>query len=157
MKASGVHAHTAWIFFGAVLGSAMFPAHVVSGSVQRQSSERARVVLTHALPPLQGSHLEATVVEVHYGPGESSPQHSHPCPVIGYVVQGAYRSEIEGEPEEVYKAGDTFYEAPNGLHVLSANASKTEPAAFIAVFVCDRDSPLSTDFPVSRGKTRDSQ
>jgi hypothetical protein len=91
------------------------------------------------------------------GPGESSPQHSHPCPVIGYVVQGAYRSQIEGEPEEVYKAGDTFYEAPNGLHVLSANASKTEPAAFIAVFVCDRDSPLSTDFPVSRGKTRDSQ
>jgi quercetin dioxygenase-like cupin family protein len=71
----------------------------------------------------------ATVVEVHYGPGESSPQHSHPCPVIGYVVHGVYRSQIEGEPEEAYKAGDTFYEAPNGLHVLSANASKTEPAA----------------------------
>jgi quercetin dioxygenase-like cupin family protein len=157
MNASGVHAHTAWIFFGAVLGSAMFPAHVVSGAGQLQSSERARVVLAHTMPPLQGSHLKATVVEVHYGLGESSPQHSHPCPVIGYVVQGAYRSQIEGEPEAVYKAGDTFYEAPNGLHVISANASKTEPAEFIAFFICDYDSPLSTNLPSSNGKMRNPQ
>lgn len=154
---SGVHASSAWILFGAVLGGAMFTAHVVSGSVRRQSSERARVVLTHVLPPLEGSHLKATVVKVHYGPGESSPQHSHPCPVIGYVVQGAYRSQVDGEPEAVYTAGDTFYEAPNGLHVLSANASKTEPAAFIAFFVCDHDRPLTKDVSASSGKTRDSQ
>jgi quercetin dioxygenase-like cupin family protein len=157
MKASGVDAHAAWIVLGVVLGVAIVSARAVSGSTQPQSSERARVILTHSLPQLEGDHLKATVVEVHYGPGESSPQHSHPCPVIGYVVQGAYRTQVEGEPEAVYRAGQTFYEAPKRLHLISANASKTEPAAFIAVFVCDRDSPLSANVPLSNGKTRNSQ
>lgn len=85
------------------------------------------------------------MVEVHYGPGESSPPHSHPCVVIGYVVEGALRTRVKGEPEAIYKPGETFYEAPNGVHVVSANASQTEPATFIAYFVCDHDTPLSRD------------
>src|SRR5206468_4500437 len=50
-----------------------------------------RMVMSHALPRMDGNHLGVTVVEVTYGPGGSSPPHSHPCPVIGYVVEGAYR------------------------------------------------------------------
>jgi quercetin dioxygenase-like cupin family protein len=154
MNTSALPAHAAWIFGGALIGNAIFPAQLASGSVEGQPSERAGVVLTHALPPLQGSHLKATVVNVQYGPGQSSPPHSHPCPVIGYVVQGAYRSQVEGEPEAVYRSGDSFYEAPNIRHVLSANASKTEPASFIAVFVCDHESPLSTNISASGDKAR---
>jgi quercetin dioxygenase-like cupin family protein len=97
------------------------------------------------------------MVEVRYGPGESSQRHTHPCPVIGYVVQGAYRSQVQGENVKVYRAGDSFYEAPNRLHLLSANASSTEPAAFLAVFVCDHDSPLSSKLPANRPERRNSQ
>jgi quercetin dioxygenase-like cupin family protein len=86
-------------------------------------------------------------VEVHYGPGESSPTHSHPCAVIGYVFDGALHTQVEGEPEAIYKAGESFYEAPNGIHVVSANASQTEEATFLAHFVCDRDTPLTSDVP----------
>jgi quercetin dioxygenase-like cupin family protein len=145
MNSSRTYRHSAWIFC-VVLGSATFSAHCVNA----QSHERARIVLDRALPPLEGARLKATVVEVHYGPGESSPQHTHPCPVIGYVTQGAYRSQIGGESEHIYKTGDTFYEAPNTHHILSANASKTEPAAFVAFFLCDRDTPLSKDIPTRR-------
>jgi quercetin dioxygenase-like cupin family protein len=149
MNTSNLRELAAIVLFVTVLGAAVVWARVAVGAAQPEARERGRVVLTHALPQLDGNHLKATVVEVHYLPGESSLQHSHPCPVIGYVVQGAYRTQVEGDPEAVYKAGQTFYEAPNGHHVVSANASKTEPTTFIAFFICDHDSPLSTNIPGS--------
>ncbi len=109
------------------------------------AKERARVTLSTSLPRLDGEHLKATVVEVHYGPGESSPPHSHPCAVIGHVVEGAIRSQVRGEAEVVYKAGESFYEAPNGVHAISANASQTAPAKFVAILICDREAPISVN------------
>jgi quercetin dioxygenase-like cupin family protein len=122
----------------------------VAGSASHGKPERARVVLDHRLPALDGSHLEATVVEVNYGPGESSPVHSHPCPVIGYVIEGAYRTQIKGKPATILKPGDAFYEAPNGVHLVSANASRTKPAKFVAFFICERHTPLSVDVPATK-------
>jgi len=113
------------------------------------AQERARIAFVHELPKLNGDRLKATVLEVNYGPGESSKPHSHPCAVIGYVVQGSIRTQIKGQPEAIVKTGDSFYEAPNGVHLVSANASQTEPAIFIAFFICDHDKPLSTDVPAT--------
>lgn len=115
------------------------------------SPERARVAFTHALPPLDGSKLTVTVVEVNYGPGESSQPHTHPCPVIGHVLGGALRTQVAGEPEVVYHPGESFYELPNGVHLVSANASTASPTKFLAIFVCDNDAPLSS--PVSASKS----
>lgn len=114
-------------------------------------TERARIAFSHALPRLDGAHLNATIVEVTYGPGESSPPHSHPCAVIGYVVEGALRTQVQGEAEAVYKAGESFYEAPNGVHMVSANASDEIPAKLLAYFVCDHDAPLSLAVPETKG------
>ncbi|MGB6688565.1 MAG: cupin domain-containing protein [Terracidiphilus sp.] len=116
---------------------------------QHAAKERGHIVFSHSMPALDGAHLKATVVEVNYGPGESSPPHSHPCPVIGYVVAGAIRTQVKGGPETIVKAGESFYEAPNGIHMVSANASQTEPARLIAYFVCDHDAPLSTRAPAA--------
>jgi quercetin dioxygenase-like cupin family protein len=120
------------------------------GSVQSArdtTARRSRVVFAHALPPLDGSHLKATIVEVRYGPGESSPAHSHPCPVLGYVIEGALRTQVEGEPIVVYHAGQSFYENPDQGHLVSANASRTDSVRFLAYFTCDRDTPLSVAAP----------
>lgn len=116
-----------------------------------EKSERARIVLTEALPRMDGANLKATLVEVNYRPGESSMPHSHPCPVIGYVVAGSLRTQVRGEAEAVYKVGESFYEAANGVHAVSANASTTEPAKFLAFFVCDHDAPLSVAAPSAAG------
>jgi quercetin dioxygenase-like cupin family protein len=109
--------------------------------------QEARIVFSHPLPVLDGGRLQAKVVEVTYGPGESSKQHSHPCAVIGYVLEGAVRMQVKGEPEATYKVGQSFYEAPNGVHAVSANASKTERARFLAYFTCDHDAPLTVAAP----------
>ncbi len=58
--------------------------------------------------------------------------------------------QVQGQSEMVYKAGQSFYEAPNGVHLVSANASTTEPAKFLAYLICDRDTPLSIDVPEHR-------
>ena len=98
---------------------------------------------SHALPQLDGKHLRATVLEVNYAPGEADKPHSHPCTVIGYVAQGAIRFQVKGGPESVFKAGESFYEPPNGVHEVSANASDKEPAKLIAFFICDRETVLT--------------
>jgi len=109
-----------------------------------ESGQRSsRAAFEHALPAMDGKQLAVDLVEVTYGPGAASPAHSHPCPVIGYVVAGAIRTQVKGEPEAVYKAGESFYEAPNGVHTVSANASDKEPAKLLAIFVCDHKAPLS--------------
>src|SRR5580704_14747700 len=112
-----------------------------------EKSERARIALAEALPKMDGEHLKATLVEVNYGPGESSAPHSHPCPVIGYVLAGTLRTQVRGEAEAVYKPGESFYEAANRVHGVSANASQTEPANLLAYFVCDHDAALSVAVP----------
>jgi quercetin dioxygenase-like cupin family protein len=110
---------------------------------QSRGQRSSRTTFSHTLPALDGGKLAVDVVEVTYGPGGASPPHSHPCPVIGYVLQGAVRTRVKGQPEAIFKAGESFYEAPNGVHLASANASDTEAAKFLAFFVCDHDKPLS--------------
>jgi quercetin dioxygenase-like cupin family protein len=124
---------------------------VLPGWSQSSQQQRGRVALTRALPALDGTHLKVTLVEVTYRPGESSHPHSHPCPVVGYVIAGAVRMQVKGEKETIYKAGDSFYEAPRRVHVVSANASHTEPATFLAYFVCDHEEPLSAPVALEGG------
>jgi quercetin dioxygenase-like cupin family protein len=139
-----------WASFGTGI---LYFALVASGTTRTQTGanastdkiERARIAFSHRLPEVDGRHLKATIVEVTYGPGEASTPHSHPCAVMGTMVEGALRTQVKGEPERIYKAGESFYEAPNGLHQVSANASQQGRAKFIAYFVCDREGPLSVD------------
>ncbi len=112
---------------------------------------RARMLRSQTLAPLDGRQLRATVVEVTFEPGGSSPPHSHPCPVLVYVIEGAVLTRVKGEPEAIHRAGETFYEAAHGVHELSANASQDAPARFLAMFVCDRETPLSVPSPAVAG------
>lgn len=138
-----------WLFITLivpVLG--FYPQSATSAAAK----DRASILLSQVLPKSDGEHLKATLVEVRYGPGESSPPHSHPCPVLAYVVEGSIRTQVKGEAEHIYKAGESFYEGPNGVHEISANASATEPAKFIAVLICDHETPLSVSVPNSNSK-----
>jgi quercetin dioxygenase-like cupin family protein len=42
-------------------------------------------------------------------------------------------------PVVTYRAGESFSEMPGDRHSVSENASKTEPAKLLAVFVVDTD------------------
>ncbi|HKV78789.1 MAG TPA: cupin domain-containing protein [Candidatus Sulfotelmatobacter sp.] len=122
-------------------------AQVATSASGEKDTGHGRIAFSQALPRLDGTQLKATIVEVTYGPGASSPPHSHPCPVIGYVIEGSLRTQVKGEAEAIYNAGQSFYEAPNGVHMISANASDKAPVKLLAYFVCDHNMPLSVAPP----------
>ena len=132
---------------GAALGFALLAAACATPEPQH-----ARLALEQQLPALDGEALRVAMVEVTYGPGESSAPHVHGCPVVGYVVSGAVRMQVEGQSPDTYEAGETFYEEPGVNHIMSANASREMPAKFLAWFTCDNEAPLSVALakPVER-------
>lgn len=135
--------HQTWVAFALAIACSATTNHLVAQASNTTADAKVSTVFSRDLPKLDGGHLAAKIVEVTYGPGGASSPHSHPCPVIGYVLEGAVRIQVKGEPEAIYKAGESFYEAPNGTHQVSANASDHEPAKLLAYFICDHDTPLS--------------
>jgi quercetin dioxygenase-like cupin family protein len=102
-------------------------------------SKNAKVTLVyqHELPNVPGKSIKGVLVE--YGPGGSSPGHMHPKSAFIYatVLEGAIRSQVNDGAVTIYKAGESFSEMPGDRHSVSANASETEPAKLLAVFVVD--------------------
>jgi quercetin dioxygenase-like cupin family protein len=79
-------------------------------------------------------------------PGGKSGKHHHAGSVLAYVLSGEIRSENSATgPAKVYKAGESFFEPPGSEHLVSENASASEPASLLAVFVAD-DGPHLTTF-----------
>jgi quercetin dioxygenase-like cupin family protein len=86
---------------------------------------------------------EATVLTVEYLPGGSSLPHRHDAHVFVYVLEGALLMQVDGQEAVTLKPGETFYENPQDIHRVSANASATEPVKFLVFMVKDRDKPAS--------------
>jgi quercetin dioxygenase-like cupin family protein len=101
-----------------------------------------RVVLSRSLPPMKGTELKITVLEVAYAPGAASPPHSHPLP--GHSVCSFRGNPVASERRAGgRRVGESFFEPANGVHLISANASRTALAKFLASFLCDRETKLS--------------
>ena len=138
--------HWKWISAAAI---ALASTALLASQAQPRGSQ-SRTAFAGKLPALDGQHLQATIVEVTYPPGGVNPAHRHPCPVIGYVLEGAVRMQVKGQPERIFKPGDTFFESPADVNLISANASQDAPARFLAYFVCDHETRLSV--PVADGE-----
>lgn len=81
------------------------------------------------------------VVEVDYAPGAASLPHTHAKSafIYAYVLSGEIESKVNEGETRLYKAGESWFEAPGAIHSISRNASKTKPAKLLAVFVIDSD------------------
>jgi quercetin dioxygenase-like cupin family protein len=97
---------------------------------------------SYALPNVPGKRV--TIVRVFYGPGGFTRPHRHSGSVTAYITKGEIRSQLGGGPVETFKVGQSFFEPPGATHLVSANASNTEPAELIAVFVADEGAELTT-------------
>jgi quercetin dioxygenase-like cupin family protein len=118
-------------------------APLCSSSVPTGSTlDTVEPIASHALPNVPGKRV--TIVRVFYGPGGFTRAHRHAGSVTAYVTKGEIRSQLGGGPVEIFKAGQSFFEPPGATHLVSANASKTEPAELIAVFVADEGAQLTT-------------
>jgi quercetin dioxygenase-like cupin family protein len=115
------------------------------GSAEGQPAPAGRkAVFEHDLPDLTLKGWSVTAVEVSYAPGQSSAAHRHPGLTFAYVLEGEIRSKVGDQPERTYKAGEMFFETPDELHAVSANASSTRPARLLAVLLAEKGKQLTT-------------
>jgi quercetin dioxygenase-like cupin family protein len=111
----------------------------VGSGIAADKNSKVTLVYEHALPNVPGKSIKGVLVE--YGPGGTSSAHTHPKSAFIYatVLEGAIRSSVNNGPVVTYRAGQSFSEMPGDRHSVSENASKTEPAKLLAVFVVDTD------------------
>ncbi|MBV8613841.1 MAG: cupin domain-containing protein [Acetobacteraceae bacterium] len=84
---------------------------------------------------------EVVVLTVDYPPGGSSGPHRHNAQTFVYVLEGSVVMQVKGGPLQTLGPGQTFYEGPEDVHVVSRNASQSKPAKFLVVFVKDKGAP----------------
>jgi len=87
---------------------------------------------------------EGLMVKVTFPPGHSDGLHRHNAHVFVYVLEGTVVMQLKGKPSVTLHPGDTFYEAPDDIHLEGKNVSTTSPATFIAFFVKDKGAPVTT-------------
>jgi quercetin dioxygenase-like cupin family protein len=93
---------------------------------------------------LIGAHgMEVRMISVAYLPGAASLPHRHDAQVFVYVLEGSLIMQVKGSPPVTVGPGETFYEGPDDIHLVSANASHTAPAKILVFMVKDKAKPAS--------------
>ena len=120
------------------------PAMTVSAHDALDGKSTVTLVYDQPLPNVPGKSIRGALVE--YAPGGSSPAHLHPKSAFIYatVLQGAIRSQVNEGPVRTYRVGESFSEFPGDRHGVSENASTTEPARLLAVFIIDTEETVLT-------------
>jgi len=76
----------------------------------------------------------------------TSGKHHHAGNVLAYVLSGTIRSENSATgPAKIYQAGQSFFEPLGSEHLVSENASTTEPASLLAIFIADHGDLITFD------------
>ena len=115
-----------------------------AASAQTASGVAISPAFREAIPNIPGKSITAIVVS--YAPGGKSPSHRHAGSafIVGYVLSGAIRSQVNDGPVQVFHAGESWTEQPGAHHGISENASITEPAKLLAIFVADTNETALT-------------
>ena len=118
---------------------------VPGAALAQKSNNNSSAAFNLPIPNIPGKSIEALVVD--YPPGGGTPAHRHAKSafITGYVLSGTIRSQVDNGPPRIYHQGEYFTENPGAHHTISENASKTEPAKLLAIFVLDTgEVPLTT-------------
>ena len=92
---------------------------------------------------LAGSPGEQVLMyTVDFPPGFSSPIHRHNAQVYVYVLEGSVVMQVRGGKELTLRPGQSFYEDPNDIHIVSRNASSTKSAKFLVFLINKKGAPL---------------
>lgn len=126
----------------ALLSLCVSAAVCLLGTLPAAAEEAATVtpIMKKDLPDYPGK--EGLMISVEYGPGGSTPIHKHEADAFVYVLEGSIVMQLKGKKEVTVSPGETFYESPTDIHLISRNASKTKPAKFIVVLLKKKDAPV---------------
>ena len=120
-----------------LLAAAAMPDGAAAAQQQATAATR-RDVITQDLPGEPPRDI--SLIEVTYPPATGSPPHLHANGVMAFVVSGTLVSKVGDGPEETFHAGEAWWEPPDAIHRVSRNASSTEPATLLAIYVAPKSA-----------------
>ncbi|MGZ3766981.1 MAG: cupin domain-containing protein [Mucilaginibacter sp.] len=104
------------------------------GDTVHRTHSKTSILLDQLLDRKYLKNNLVRIETVTFPPGHSSKKHTHPCPVFVYIIDGELISEFEGI-KKIYKAGDVFYEKPNGVHSITKNNSSSASVTFLVFYL----------------------
>jgi quercetin dioxygenase-like cupin family protein len=87
---------------------------------------------------------ELSMLTVEYPPGGSTPVHTHHAQALVYVLEGSIVMQVRGAASVTLSPGQTWYEGPDDVHVVSRNASSTAAAKYAVFMLKDKRAPILT-------------
>lgn len=120
----------------------VIPAVFADEAAAAVQNTKATPLMTKELTGIAGK--EAVMLTVEYPPGASSSKHRHNAHTFVYVLEGSVVMQVASGKEMTLGPGQTFYETPDDVHVVSKNASSSQPAKFLVFFIKDKGAPAST-------------
>ena len=102
-----------------------------------------KAIYERELPPVKLNGWQVTVLELTFAPGTTSPKHSHPGFILGYILEGEYRFQLEGQPHSILSTGDVFCEAPGSIHLPSGNPSISRPTRILVLAFAEKGKEIT--------------
>jgi quercetin dioxygenase-like cupin family protein len=121
------------LFLALTFGSAL-----AFDSANAQAGKATRL-MTKDLADVSGK--EGMVETVDFAPGEVPQPHRHNADLFVYVLEGSIVTQVKGGSPQTLHAGAVFYESPTDVHIVSRNASETQPAKLLVFYVKKKGAP----------------
>jgi quercetin dioxygenase-like cupin family protein len=102
--------------------------------------------------PVEETDEELQLISVTFPPGSGSSPHLHPVQGMNYILEGTVESQYEGGPLEHYKAGDTYLDEKDRVHVIFRNTSSTAPLRFLIFCKIRKGVAFKQDLPLESPK-----
>ncbi len=90
-----------------------------------------------------GSNFVVVTLQTEMDVGASDPLHSHPGVQMGYLEKGSIRLIVQGQPDKIIKAGESYQVPAGAPH--AADAIGTEMYKSVTTYVVDKTKPIRTE------------
>ena len=100
--------------------------------------------------PINKTVNRVEVKEITFKPLQQTGFHLHPCPVVGYIVEGTANFQVKGGQMQTLKAGDAFFEPANTVIEHFDNASDSRPLKFVANYLLTEGDQLIKMLPAEQ-------
>jgi quercetin dioxygenase-like cupin family protein len=125
------------------VGAPLWPGAASADAAKASPDAIVKELMTRDLVGSAGK--EVLMVTVEYLAGGASLPHRHNAQVFVYVLDGKVRMQVEGSAAVTLGPGETFYEGPDDIHTISANASRAKSARILVFIIKDKGAPVSSD------------
>ena len=123
-----------------LLAFCLFSTELIASDTQTDAKVKVTQLREQHLADMPDK--EGLMLMVEYPPGKVSKPHRHNAHTFLYIVEGSMIMQVQGKEPITLNPGDTYYESPEDIHLLSKNASATKPAKFLVFSVNQKGSPV---------------